>query len=112
MAAAAWVMADAGRFAAAEKAARAGRLLGRVSGRITTLPPPLSRWTASRDAPRPPAQTFREWWANEHKAPPSAPGSGDAGAEARGSHPDDAGEAAGHLPSDGEGAGPEPGWTR
>ena len=63
MAAAAWVMADPQRFAAAEKATRAGRLLGRAAGRITTLPPPLSRWTASRDAPRPPAETFREWWA-------------------------------------------------
>jgi L-lactate dehydrogenase complex protein LldF len=63
MAAAAWVMADPQRFANAEKATRAGRLLGRATGRITTLPPPLSRWTASRDAPRPPAETFREWWA-------------------------------------------------
>ena len=51
------------RAANAEKATRAGRLLGRATGRITTLPPPLSRWTASRDAPRPPAETFREWWA-------------------------------------------------
>ena len=65
MAAAAWVMADPRRFAAAEKATRAGRILGRAAGRITTLPPPLSRWTASRDAPRPPAETFREWWARE-----------------------------------------------
>ena len=65
MAAAAWVMADPQRFAAAEKATRAGRLLGRATGRITTLPPPLSRWTASRDAPRPPAETFREWWARD-----------------------------------------------
>ena len=67
MAAASWVMADPHRFAAAEKAARAGRLLGARSGRISVLPPPLSRWTASRDAPRPPAETFREWWAREHE---------------------------------------------
>ena len=85
MAAAAWVMADPRRFAAAEKASRAGRLLGRAAGRITTLPPPLSRWTASRDAPRPPAETFREWWAREHRtragragtpSPPSADAEG------------------------------------
>jgi L-lactate dehydrogenase complex protein LldF len=63
MAAAAWVMASPTRFAAAEKASRAGRLLGRSTGRISSLPPPLSAWTASRDAPRPPAETFREWWA-------------------------------------------------
>ena len=76
MAAAAWVMADPRRFAAAEKASRAGRLLGRAAGRITTLPPPLSRWTASRDAPRPPAETFREWWAREPEGmhdPPATP---------------------------------------
>jgi L-lactate dehydrogenase complex protein LldF len=65
MAAAAWVMSDPERFATAEKASRAGRLFGRSAGRITTLPPPLSRWTASRDAPRPPTETFREWWARE-----------------------------------------------
>jgi L-lactate dehydrogenase complex protein LldF len=65
MAAAAWVMSDPKRFALAEKASRAARLLGRASGRISALPPPLSAWTASRDAPRPPAETFREWWARE-----------------------------------------------
>ncbi|MGE3288051.1 MAG: LutB/LldF family L-lactate oxidation iron-sulfur protein [Pseudonocardia sp.] len=64
MAAASWVMSSPGRFAAAGRAARAGRVLGR-DGRISTLPPPLSAWTAARDAPRPPAQTFREWWARE-----------------------------------------------
>ncbi|MGZ4595982.1 MAG: lactate utilization protein LutB domain-containing protein, partial [Actinomycetes bacterium] len=41
---------------------RAARLIGRT-GRIGTLPPPLSGWTASRDAPAPPPETFREWWA-------------------------------------------------
>jgi len=63
MAAASWVMETPGRFALAERASRAGRVLGRSSGRISALPPPLSAWTAGRDAPRPPAETFREWWA-------------------------------------------------
>jgi L-lactate dehydrogenase complex protein LldF len=62
MAAASWVMSDPKRFAAAEKASRAGRLLAR-HGRFSSLPPPLSAWTWSRDAPAPPAETFREWWA-------------------------------------------------
>jgi L-lactate dehydrogenase complex protein LldF len=62
MAAAAWTMSRPGRFAAAERAGRLGRLVGRRRGRISTLPPPLSGWTASRDAPIPPAETFREWW--------------------------------------------------
>jgi L-lactate dehydrogenase complex protein LldF len=65
MAAASWVMASPARFEAAQRAGRAGRLLGR-SGRIRRLPPPLSAWTAARDAPRPPVQTFREWWKAEH----------------------------------------------
>jgi len=69
MAAAAWVMADPARYAAAQRAGRAGRLLGR-RGRIGWLPPPLSGWTAARDAPLPPAQTFRQWWRREHKARP------------------------------------------
>jgi len=62
MAAAAWTMAHPRRFAAAERTARAGRLLAR-SGQIRALPPPLSAWTAARDIPAPPKETFREWWA-------------------------------------------------
>ena len=62
MAAAAWTMGSPVRFAAAGRAARAGRLLAR-DGRIRRLPPPLSAWTGARDAPEPPVETFREWWA-------------------------------------------------
>ena len=61
MAAASWVMADPARFAAAQRAGRAGRPLSR-GGRIRALPPPLSAWTRARDAPVPAAQTFRQWW--------------------------------------------------
>ncbi|HEY6274969.1 MAG TPA: LutB/LldF family L-lactate oxidation iron-sulfur protein [Streptosporangiaceae bacterium] len=64
MAAAAWVMASPARWAAAQRASRLGRALGR-GGRIRRLPPPLSGWTTARDAPSPPAQTFREWWRAE-----------------------------------------------
>ena len=62
MAAAAWVMSSPGRFAAAERATSAGRLLARGGWISTPLPFPLSRWTASRDLPEPPAETFRTWW--------------------------------------------------
>jgi L-lactate dehydrogenase complex protein LldF len=65
MAAAAWVMASPARYEAAQRGGRAGRLLGR-GGRIRRLPPPLSAWTSARDAPAPPAQTFRQWWRAEH----------------------------------------------
>jgi L-lactate dehydrogenase complex protein LldF len=47
---------------------RAGRLLAR-GGRIRHLPPPLSAWTASRDLPAPPQQTFRQWWAGRSGTP-------------------------------------------
>ncbi|HSK91524.1 MAG TPA: lactate utilization protein B, partial [Euzebyales bacterium] len=64
MAAASWVMSEPRRYTGAQRAARTGRLLARgTPRRITALPPPLSAWTASRDAPAPPAETFREWWA-------------------------------------------------
>ena len=69
MSAAAWVMAGSGRFATAQRASRLGRVLGRRRGRIGQLPPPLSAWTRARDLPVPPAQTFRQWWRDEHGKP-------------------------------------------
>jgi L-lactate dehydrogenase complex protein LldF len=63
MAAASWVMGDPARFGRAQRASRLGRLLARGPRGIRALPPPLSAWTTSRDAPEPPAETFREWWA-------------------------------------------------
>ncbi|WP_101830192.1 lactate utilization protein B [Frankia canadensis] len=66
MAAAAHVMSSPARFAAAESASRLARLAGRRTGRLSALPWPLSAWTATRDAPRPPAETFRQWWSRTH----------------------------------------------
>ncbi|MGQ7297778.1 lactate utilization protein B [Quadrisphaera sp. KR29] len=69
MRAAAAAMAGPKRFAAAEKGLAAGRLVAGAQspdgGRITALPWPMSRWTAARDVPSPPAETFRQWWARE-----------------------------------------------
>ncbi|HEX6073964.1 MAG TPA: LutB/LldF family L-lactate oxidation iron-sulfur protein [Micromonosporaceae bacterium] len=66
MSLASWVMSDPQRFGHAERASRAARLLvrgrGQVRERLPALPPPLSGWTTSRDAPVPPKETFREWW--------------------------------------------------
>jgi L-lactate dehydrogenase complex protein LldF len=67
MAAASWVMADPRRYAAAQRAGRSGRALSR-RGRIRSLPPPLSAWTRARDAPAPPARTFRQWWRESGRA--------------------------------------------
>lgn len=63
MAAAAWVMAEPSRFATAGRAASAGRHGIRKGRLLLPLPPPLSGWTASRDLPSPPRETFRDWWA-------------------------------------------------
>src|SRR6266540_2079273 len=61
-----WIMRDRRRYARALRAARAGTapLTGLLRRRsIRHLPWPMSAWTASRDAPLPARQTFREWWA-------------------------------------------------
>ncbi|HVB45616.1 MAG TPA: LutB/LldF family L-lactate oxidation iron-sulfur protein [Streptosporangiaceae bacterium] len=66
MAAAGWVMSSPARFGAAQRASRLGRLFAR-RGRISRLPPPLAAWTAARDAPVPPPETFRQWWRRERE---------------------------------------------
>ncbi len=53
MASAAWTMDSPARWAGALRAARLGRLLGRRRRRISSLPPPLSAWTGTRDVPLP-----------------------------------------------------------
>jgi L-lactate dehydrogenase complex protein LldF len=68
MAAASFVLAEPGRYAAAQRASRLGRILGR-NGRLRRLPPPLRAWSRARDAPVPPPSTFRQWWRDEHKEP-------------------------------------------
>jgi len=59
MRAAAWTLSDARRLARAERiSGRAGRWWGRLAG----LPGPGRRWTAARDLPSPPRESFRAWW--------------------------------------------------
>ena len=60
MAAAAYTMDRPKLYRAARRAARLSRLAGR---RGRGLPPPLNGWTASRDLPEPPRESFRDWWA-------------------------------------------------
>ncbi|MGE2836022.1 LutB/LldF family L-lactate oxidation iron-sulfur protein [Mycobacterium sp. SMC-4] len=66
MKAAARTMASPKRFAMAEKALSAGRFVANRDHRITSLPWPGSKWTASRDVPEPPSETFRQWWRRTH----------------------------------------------
>ncbi|MDT4990941.1 MAG: L-lactate dehydrogenase complex protein LldF [Actinoplanes sp.] len=60
MAAAAYTMDRPRLYAAAQRAAKLSRIAGR---RGRGLPPPLNGWTAGRDLPESPKETFRDWWA-------------------------------------------------
>jgi len=62
MASMAWVMRNPGRFAAVLRLARLGQGVVAREGVIHWLPGPLSGWTAARDMPTLPSQSFREWW--------------------------------------------------
>ncbi|WP_132994257.1 LutB/LldF family L-lactate oxidation iron-sulfur protein [Gordonia zhaorongruii] len=62
MRAASIAMSSSGKFTVAQKAAGLGRLIAGKKGKISALPPPLSGWTDARDIPKPPKQTFRQWW--------------------------------------------------
>ena len=64
MGAAGWVLASPRRWAAVTAVLRTGRALGR-RGVIRTAPPPLNRWTRSRDLPIPPRRSLRSWWQHE-----------------------------------------------
>ena len=75
-ASAAWAIARPDRWGRALRAARLGRALGGRRHRISTLPPPLAGWTATRDLPVPPPETFREWWRRTHDTA-NPPGDGE-----------------------------------
>jgi L-lactate dehydrogenase complex protein LldF len=59
--AAATAMSGRRRWTAALNSAKAIRFIRH------TAPPPLSRWTRTRDLPNPPAEPFRTWWKKRHK---------------------------------------------
>jgi len=63
MTGASWMLGRSSRLAKVQKlASLSGRMFWR-RGLIGRLPPPLSRWTDARDAPAPPRESFRAWWA-------------------------------------------------
>jgi L-lactate dehydrogenase complex protein LldF len=73
MKAVAWSMATPVRWRWAQRLSRIGRIISRLMGtpgRITWLPAPLSRWTAARDAPVPPTETFGQFWARTRGSQP------------------------------------------
>jgi len=58
-----YVLRSPRRLAAAQRAVALSRFVAGRKGRIRRLPPPLSAWTDTRDAPAPPPESFRAWWA-------------------------------------------------
>ncbi len=57
------VLGSRRRYELAQRTARVGSWPLTRSGRIERqLPGPLAGWTAVRDLPAPPEQTFRQWW--------------------------------------------------
>jgi L-lactate dehydrogenase complex protein LldF len=61
MAALGWMLGTPRRYEAAQKAGALARLLAR-NGIVSNLPWPGSKWTATRDLPAPPKESFRAWW--------------------------------------------------
>ncbi len=50
-----------------QRAIAAGSLVGHLPLKtLRFLPPPLNKWSAARDAPMPPATSFRSWFAQTH----------------------------------------------
>ncbi|WP_309080616.1 LutB/LldF family L-lactate oxidation iron-sulfur protein [Zhihengliuella sp.] len=63
------VLSSGRMLALAEKGLPLGRLLAGRDKKIKKLPGKLAGgWTASRDIPAPPAQSFRDWWKKEGRA--------------------------------------------
>jgi L-lactate dehydrogenase complex protein LldF len=56
------VFASRRAYEAAQRAGRLARSPLLSGGRLERLPGPLAPWTAARDLPAVPEQSFREWW--------------------------------------------------
>jgi L-lactate dehydrogenase complex protein LldF len=65
--AASWALSDGRRLGAVEKLLPLGRAAAGKDKKIKKLPGIAAGWTQSRDIPAPPSQSFRDWWAKEHK---------------------------------------------
>lgn len=69
-ASAAWFMSRPKRWSRLLRSMGKGRFLAR-GGSFRKLPPPFSGWTATRDLPAPPEQSFRDWWLTRQEQGPS-----------------------------------------
>ncbi len=64
---AAWAMADAASLSTARSLGRIAQMPFTNNGSIHSLPGMMSAWTATRDMPSIPAESFRQWWAKRWK---------------------------------------------
>jgi L-lactate dehydrogenase complex protein LldF len=63
---AAWLFETPRRLSAARRLGRLAQRPAVRSGIIRRLPPPLSKWTKTRDLKALPAEDFRAWWTRRH----------------------------------------------
>jgi len=64
---AAFALSSSSRLSGAQKLVRIGQKPFEHGGALRGLPGMLGQWTAVRDLPPVPAESFREWWAKRHQ---------------------------------------------
>ena len=69
MDAAAAALSDGDRAAGIRRLARLGLLPFEHDGSVSNLPGALGAWTAFRDLPAIPRESFRDWWLRRPKRP-------------------------------------------
>jgi L-lactate dehydrogenase complex protein LldF len=67
MKAAAWALSDAANLSTARTLGRIAQMPFTNNGAIHRLPGTMAGWTATRDMPAIPAESFRQWWARRQR---------------------------------------------
>ncbi|HEU5021930.1 MAG TPA: lactate utilization protein LutB domain-containing protein, partial [Bryobacteraceae bacterium] len=64
---AAWAMGDATNLAMARSLGRIAQMPFASNGAIHNLPGMMAGWTATRDMPSIPKESFRQWWSRRKR---------------------------------------------